>query len=138
MHLSINTKSYFNSINKVILISLVSLWISMLIVFNEYLQPKFAVKFFIIHSIGIIATASLLNILFKLRTKSLLWKVEGVIFTYFFLYFFITKAYLFLKYNGSYFRGNRTDYVELMTFLITILFSILIIASFALKTKLKK
>ncbi len=103
----------------------------MLIVFNEYLQPKFVVTIFIIHFSGIIAATSLLNILFKLRTKSLLWKVEGVIFTYFFLYFFMTKAFMFLKFNGKYFRGIRTDYKELMTFFITILFSIVIIASLA-------
>jgi hypothetical protein len=50
----------------------------------------------------------------------------------------MTKAFMFLKFNGRYFRGIRTDYKELMSFFITILFSIVIIASLALKTKLKK
>ena len=133
-----NIKSDFSEITKVIIISVLSLFLTMLIVFDEYLQPKFAVKIFIIHSVGIIATTILLNILFKYRIKSLFWKVEGVIFTYFMLYFFITKTYMFLKYNGNYFRSNRTDLAELMTFFIILFCSCIITLLFGYLSKKPK
>ena len=121
-----NIKSDFGEITKVIIISVLSLFLTMIIVFDEYLQPKFAIRIFLIHAAGLIVIAILLNILLRLKIKSLFWKVEVVIFTYFMLYFFITKTYMFLKYNGNYFRSNGTDLAELMTFFIILFCSIII------------
>lgn len=124
----------FSSIQKVVIVCVFSVLISMLVVFNGYFQAKFAVRITIVHLAGIITTSLLLKKYFLLKIKSFFWKVEGVVFVYFMSYFFITQGFILIQKEGRT-RAIKTEFVEMETFFLTILIStiIAIIMSFSSK-----
>ena len=115
----------FSSIQKVIIVCVISVLISMLVVFNEYYQAKFAIRITIVHLAGIITTSLLLKKYFLLKIKSFFWKVESVVFVYFMSYFFITQGYVLIE-IGRPTRAGRTELVEMETFFLTLLISTII------------
>ena len=127
----------FSSIQKVVIVCVISVLISMLMVFNEYYQAKFAIRITIVHLAGIITTSLLLKKYFILKIKSFFWKVEGVVFIYFMSYFFITQGLILIE-IGRHTRAVRTEFVEMETFFSTLLIStnIAIIMSFGNRNKL--
>lgn len=127
----------FSSIQKVVIVCVLSVLISMLLVFNEYYQAKFAIRITIVHLAGIIATSLLLKKYFLLKIKSFFWKVEGVVFVYFISYFFITQVFILIE-TGRLTKAGRTEFVEMETFFLTLLISaiIAIIKSFSKENQL--
>jgi hypothetical protein len=127
----------FSSIQKVVMVCVLSVLISMLVVFNEYYQAKFAVRITIVHLAGIITTSLLLKKYFLLKIKSFFWKVEGVVFVYFMVFFFIMQGFILIE-IGRLTRAVRTEFVEMETFFLTLLIStiIAIIMSFGDKNQL--
>lgn len=115
----------FSSIHKVVIVCVLSVIISMLMVFNEYYQAKFAIIITIVHLAGIITTSLLLKKYFLLKIKSFFWKVEGVVFVYFMSYFFITQGFILIE-TGRLTKAGRTEFVEMETFFLTLLISIII------------
>ena len=115
----------FSSIQKVVIVCVISVLISMLVVFNEYYQAKFAIRITIAHLAGIITTSLLLKKYFLLKIKSFFWKVEGVVFVYFMSYFFITQGFILIE-TGRLTKAVRTEFVEMETFFLTLLISIII------------
>ena len=115
----------FSSIQKVVIVCVLSVIISMLVVFNEYYQAKFAIIITIVHLAGIITTSLLLKKYFLLKIKSFFWKVEGVVFVYFMSYFFITQGFILIE-TGRLTKAGRTEFVEMETFFLTLLISIII------------
>jgi hypothetical protein len=97
----------------------------MLLVFNEYYQAKFAIRIMIVHLTGIITTSLLLKKYFLLKVKSFFWKVEGVVFVYFMFYFFITQGFILIE-TGRLTKAGRTEFVEMETFFLALLISIII------------
>lgn len=127
----------FSSIQKVVIVCIFSVLISMLVVFNEYYQAKFAIRITIVHLVGIITTSLLLKKYFLLKIKSFFWKVEGVVFVYFMSYFFITQSFILIE-IGRLTGAGRTEFVEMETFFLTLLIStiIAIIMSFGNENQL--
>ena len=127
----------FSSIQKVVIVCVISLLISMLMVFNEYNQAKFAIRITLVHLAGIITTSLLLKKYFLMKLKSFFWKVEGVVFVYFMSYFFIKQGFILIK-IGRLTRAGRTEFVEMETFFLTLLIStiIAIIMSFSNENQL--
>ena len=115
----------FSSIQKVVIVCVLSVLISMFLVFNEYYQAKFAIIIMIVHLAGIITTSLLLKKYFLLKIKSFFWKVEGVVFVYFMSYFFITQGFILIE-TGRLTKAVRTEFVEMETFFLTLLISIII------------
>jgi hypothetical protein len=122
----------FSSIQKVVIVCVLSVLITMFLVFNEYYQAKFAIRITIVHLAGIIATSLLLKKYFLLKIKSFFWKVESVVFFYFISYFFIKQGFILIE-IGRLTKAGRTEFVEMETFFLTLLIStiIAIIMSFS-------
>jgi len=127
----------FSSFQKVVIVCLLSVLISMLVVFNEYYQAKFAIIITIVHLAGIITTSLLLKKYFLLKIKSFFWKVEGVVFVYFMSYFFIKQGSILIE-IGRLTRAGRTEFIEIEAFFLTLLIStiITIIMSFSNENQL--
>ena len=123
----------FDSIHKVVKVCIISVLIAMILLFNDYYQVKFAIRTTIIHLAGIIITSLLLKQYLLLKIKSFFWKVNGVILVYFMFYFFITQGIVFIE-RGRFLRAGRTEYLEINTFILTLVISSIV----AIIIKVKK
>ncbi len=123
----------FASIHKVVKVCVISVLIAMALLFNDYYQVKFAIRTTIIHLVGIIITSLLLKQYLLLKIKSFFWKVDGVILVYFMSYFFINQGIVFIE-RGRFLRAGRTEYLEINTFILTLVISSII----AIIMKIKK
>jgi hypothetical protein len=114
------------------LFSLISVFL--FFIFSQYYRPIFAIRIFILDTIGLLMASILYNII-QPKYTSILKRTLLIIFTYFCCYELADTLIYFFKHHS--FSRSRTDFVEAQTAAYTIIIAFVIAGAIRLSDGLK-